>query len=141
MKGVTLWEPSASLMDFGLKKIETRSWKTFYRGPLLIHAAVKKVERGYAPMLLRRAGVKPPPDWPMHSYFPYGCVLAIVDLVDCVETERLSPGTPERFFGDYSPGRFGWVTANLRRIRPVIPWKGAQGLWDVPPQLREKIDA
>lgn len=34
MKAVTLWQPWASLVAAGVKRIETRSWKTSYRGPL-----------------------------------------------------------------------------------------------------------
>jgi hypothetical protein len=42
IKAVSLWEPWASLMRTGAKTIETRSWFTSYRGPLLICAAKKK---------------------------------------------------------------------------------------------------
>jgi hypothetical protein len=41
MKAVSLWQPFASLIYTGAKKIETRSWPTNYRGPLAIHAARK----------------------------------------------------------------------------------------------------
>ena len=36
---ITLTQPWATLVAIGAKKIETRSWATKYRGPLLIHAA------------------------------------------------------------------------------------------------------
>ncbi len=39
MKALTLTQPWASLVAIGAKRIETRSWKTAYRGPLAIHAA------------------------------------------------------------------------------------------------------
>lgn len=39
MKVITIWQPWASLIVLGHKKIETRGWATKYRGPLLIHAA------------------------------------------------------------------------------------------------------
>ncbi|NLE60710.1 MAG: ASCH domain-containing protein, partial [Planctomycetes bacterium] len=39
MKALSLWEPWASLMRCGAKTIETRSWYTSYRGPLLICGA------------------------------------------------------------------------------------------------------
>lgn len=39
MKAISLWQPHASLMQTGAKQIETRSWKTNYRGPLLICSA------------------------------------------------------------------------------------------------------
>ena len=41
-KVLTLHQPWASLVALGVKTIETRSWSTQYRGPLAIHAAVKR---------------------------------------------------------------------------------------------------
>lgn len=42
MKALTLWQPWASLLACGAKKYETRGWETKYRGPIAIHAAIKK---------------------------------------------------------------------------------------------------
>ncbi len=39
MKALTLTQPWATLVAIGAKCIETRSWRTSYRGPLAIHAA------------------------------------------------------------------------------------------------------
>ena len=39
MKALTLTQPWATLVAIGAKRIETRSWRTSYRGPLAIHAA------------------------------------------------------------------------------------------------------
>ena len=39
MKALTLTQPWASLVACGAKTIETRSWRTPYRGPVAIHAA------------------------------------------------------------------------------------------------------
>jgi hypothetical protein len=40
-KVLTLHQPWATLVALGVKTIETRSWSTNYRGPLLIHAGVR----------------------------------------------------------------------------------------------------
>lgn len=40
MRGLSLTEPWATLVAIGAKKIETRSWGTDYRGPIVIHASV-----------------------------------------------------------------------------------------------------
>ena len=39
MKVLSLQEPWASLIKENIKHIETRSWKTNYRGELFIHAS------------------------------------------------------------------------------------------------------
>ena len=46
MKAFTLTQPWASLIALLLKTFETRSWKTKYRGPLLIHAS-RQVDQGF----------------------------------------------------------------------------------------------
>ena len=43
MKALTLYQPYATAIALGLKKYETRSWATSYRGPLAIHTSVKKL--------------------------------------------------------------------------------------------------
>ena len=42
MKVLSIKEPFASLISLGIKKIETRSWKTNYKGEIYIHASLTK---------------------------------------------------------------------------------------------------
>ncbi len=34
----------------------------------------------------------------------------------------------EKEYGDYRPGRFAWLTRNLRPLKQPLDWKGGQGL-------------
>ena len=45
MKVLSLIEPYATLIVEKKKKIETRSWKTNYRGELYIHASLTKMAK------------------------------------------------------------------------------------------------
>ena len=45
MKALTIIEPWASLIAEKKKFIETRSWKTSYKGELYIHASSKKIKK------------------------------------------------------------------------------------------------
>ena len=47
MKVLSLTEPYATLIKKGVKTIETRSWKTNYRGKLYIHASSTRIPREY----------------------------------------------------------------------------------------------
>ena len=47
MKVLSLQEPWASLIKENVKHIETRSWKTSYRGKLYIHASSTKIPKEY----------------------------------------------------------------------------------------------
>jgi activating signal cointegrator 1 len=40
MKAISIHQPWASLITFGAKRLEARSWHTPYRGPILIHASI-----------------------------------------------------------------------------------------------------
>ena len=39
MKAISLLQPWATLVSIGAKRVETRSWRTDYRGPIAIHAS------------------------------------------------------------------------------------------------------
>ena len=42
---LSLWQPWASMIAVGLKRHETRSWETSYRGLLAIHAAKRPIPK------------------------------------------------------------------------------------------------
>lgn len=133
MRALSLLQPWASLVEVGAKKIETRSWKTSYRGTLLIHASMSRKRLGVLTMYpwlgkpLVAAGYR------AEDSVPFGAVVAVCDLVDCVPiTKNLWPldlSPQEEEYGDYSAGRFAWKLANVRRLKKPIPYKGALGLW------------
>lgn len=138
MKALTLWQPWASLIAWGEKQYETRSWPTSHRGLLAIHAG-KQSEiaellalNSFYPEAFARHGFSP--DVPL----PAGVMLCIVRLVDCCKTENLTrnalPGLrisqAEEMFGDYSSGRFAWKMEIVEVFNEPIPARGAQGLWD-----------
>ncbi|RYX84273.1 ASCH domain-containing protein [bacterium] len=159
MKAISLWQPWASLIAIGAKRVETRGWSTSYRGPLAIHAAKNTSQLDYCTLpsflnALHGAGMWQIPDTITSTFsersivaayhkltikqklqwlpLPLGAVVAIVDLVDCVPTETLAPklSLDETAFGNYTRGRFGWVLENVRKIEPV-PYRGAQGFFTV----------
>lgn len=138
MKALSLWQPWATLIAIGAKQYETRSWATAYRGPLVIHAA--KSNEGLAcisqpPFRLALAGQH----WNHVNDIPRGVALCIVDLVDCIRTEKLHSylSEQERAFGDYSDGRYAWSLINVRPFNAPIPMRGAQGLFDCTVPLDE----
>lgn len=138
IKAITLFNPWATLMAMGLKKIETRSWATHYRGPLAIHAGLNRKFVGgkFLTGLCQRNLCL------LHQRLVFGAIVAIVLLTDCVRiTYPLSE--PDREYnpyricarneielGDYRVGRYMWITQFQKRIEPPILARGAMGLWD-----------
>ena len=131
MKAISLWQPCASLMAAGIKTIETRSWSTSYRGPLLICAA-KHTE--WDTFLYRHVKTSPEIVAFLKSHaggYPEGVALAVVDLYDVNRTEATFPTTLERALGKYTPQRFAWLTRNCRPLAKPIPVRGRQRLFNV----------
>ena len=145
MRALSLTQPWASLVALGVKKIETRGFPTSHRGPLAIHATREKprwsddaevraaidaalAHHGYE----TSAGLLRPSD----LLLPRSAVLATCVLAACVSTdgdvsEALAHSEPaEPLFGDWSPGRWLWLLADVVRFpRPVL-CRGALGLWE-----------
>lgn len=157
MKALTLTQPWASFVAHGAKRIETRSWRTNYRGLLAIHAA-----KGFpaecrdlcwtSPFFeaLHGHGYFPPAPAegePPTVLLPRGGIVAVVTLEDVVKTETIEPLFKtgrflphERAFGDYTPGRFGWLfSPTVLRLAVPVPCRGALGLWDISPGLERLI--
>ncbi len=146
MKALTLTQPWAQLVAIGAKKIETRSWRTDYTGPLAIHAAkgFPADARELASCRLVLDPMRPyfRDDIPMLKQYPLGAVVAICRLKACVPTEVLDPGDTvfsvsvqklsdqEIQFGDFSRGRWGWLLEDIKMLPTPIPAKGALGLWE-----------
>jgi activating signal cointegrator 1 len=128
---------------------------------LAVHAA-KKWDRALAEMCLRPPFREALRDFgvPPHGHsccearragwaLPFGSVVGLVRLVGCYRTDWLEHGRAEKSlplkgelsdqelaFGDYSPGRFGWVCDAFGPLTP-IPLRGMQGVfsWDAPPEI------
>ena len=134
MKTISLLQPWASLVVMGAKTIETRSWQTAYRGPLLIHASRS-----------RKAGAlrhQPPFNQyiPAFDDLPFGAIIGSVTLKEIVPIEHLHLSVEkldaltleEKAFGDYK-GRYAWLFADPLPLEPPIPISGALRLWDYRP--------
>ncbi|MFA4826593.1 MAG: ASCH domain-containing protein [Methanoregula sp.] len=132
IKAISIWQPWASLIAVVAKKFETRSWKTNYRGPLLICAAKKPFNSFHFSATFVDAAQKALP-YPIGGYqIPYGKAVAIADLTACLTTFNYQTDWIglEATFGDFSLGRYAWKLENVRAIKP-FPVKGRQGLFDV----------
>lgn len=140
MKALTLWQPWASLVALGEKRIETRCWSTKYRGPLAIHAAAKTpaflgesrhTERfitELADVLNVRTSQVPE----AVAKLPRAAVLCIVELRSIEETMRCREILCERekIFGNYEDGRYAWEMEMAQKLETPIPAKGNRLLWN-----------
>lgn len=129
LRCLTLHEPWATAITAGYKTYETRSWRTHYRGLLAIHAG-QTVDR----WMHAEADIR-------HPYFPVlspGKILCVVTLTSCGVIVNSAMGD-ERFWGDWTLGRFGWRLDDVHALTEPIPAIGHQGLWSPDPDLYRTI--
>jgi hypothetical protein len=156
MKAISLWQPWATAIALGSKRIETRSWATAYRGPLAIHAAkrcVKAELRTYSHLSFWQGALNrgADPSDPLWDVLPFGAIVAVARLVDVSRTETFTsaeldaPRLPEgrgyiaswteRQLGDFGAGRFGWILAEVEPLPEPIVYRGGRMLFEVPDEL------
>ena len=125
MKVITIKQPFASLIANGIKEYEFRTWKTKYRGKLLIQASKginKKAMKKFEMYNLK---------------YPTGCILAICDLTDCIkiddEARKMLLAKNDIVYNhicnDKSYDGYGFKLENVKRIEPIYV-SGKLGLWD-----------
>lgn len=126
MKVISIKEPFATLIMNGNKKIETRSWKTNYRGELYIHASGKSLAKEF----LDDNIIDLIKDMDMN----FGNIICKVNLVDCIYMdeefiEKIKKNKIEYICGLYEVGRYAWIFDNIELIYP-IPAKGKLNIWN-----------
>ena len=128
MKVLTIKEPFATLIKNKVKYIETRSWKTNYRGELYIHAGLAKLSKE----VKNRKGLS---ELYNEDELKYGFIICKCNLVDCIYmTEEFIKQEKEKnlnnfIAGRYEVGRYAWVLDNIELIDPIQA-KGQLGIWN-----------
>ena len=129
MKVLSITEPYATLIRNGIKKIETRSWKTNYRGELYIHASSTKIPKEYK----ENQDVM---DLVSINELNFGNIICSCNLVDCIEMtdefiEKIKKNKNEYVCGIYENGRYAWILDNIQVLNNPIPAKGHLGIWNM----------
>ena len=134
-RALTLYQPFASLIVSGAKKIETRSWTPpgwLIGRRIAIHAGRHTVDlpRNIYPeyniTLDRVLGT----DW--RETIPNGVIVATAFLASArpMNSPADFPTDPdELLFGEYELGRWMWDLEDVQPLDPPVPATGHQGLW------------
>lgn len=151
MKALTICQPFAALImlsddDDQAKRVENRTWETLYRGPLLIHAGKSRSwlevsDDGY---------------WDTKYHLPlpgmaFGAIVGVCQLSACVHSlmtdsvqyKSAMKKWPWLAWHEHAElGGFWWILRECRRFAQPIPYRGQQGLFDVPNDVvREAMEA
>ena len=129
MKVLSLTEPCATLIKEKKKLVETRSWKTDYRGELYIHASATSI----------------PKDWKEDKKFMslvdniplnFGYIVCKCNLVDCIYmtkdyVENMKKNNHQEYIcGKYEEGRYAWILEDIIPLENPIKAKGQLNIWN-----------
>ena len=112
LKAISLKQPWANLVASGKKTIETRKWKTPYRGDVVICSSKKP------------------------SIEPAGYALCVVELYDI---EPMKKEHEAKACIKIYPGAYSWFLRNIRPLVPPIPVKGKLGLYNLSGSAKKRI--
>ena len=135
MRALTVRQPWAWAIIHGGKDVEnrTRNLAGAHRGPIAIHAG-KTWAAGAVEWMLTALGIRVP------ACLASGAIIGVVELVDVhrAHTAECSDDPWGRCseWAEWSdldnPVICHLVLANPRPLAKPIPWRGRQGLWNLP---------
>jgi hypothetical protein len=156
MKVISLWQPWASLwVTEGAKRFETRGWSTDYRGEVAVAATAAVPRIVWASLgdqtraaLYRHLGIAQHPGHFIDDLkrLPRSAIVGVVTVSGMIST-NMPDGLPyifgfnpnERYFGNYAPNRWAWDTSKRVKLKRPIPFKGGQGLRNLPVEIEAQI--
>lgn len=119
MKALSVKQPYATLIVEGEKTVEVRSWKTDYRGDILIVSSSRPAYKH---------GEEDMPD---------GVLVGIVELVDIVplEQKHLYDAYMEGLSDDEIKGLYAWILEKPAKFDTYLPMKGKLRLFEIPAHM------
>ncbi|MEG0994604.1 MAG: ASCH domain-containing protein [Bacilli bacterium] len=125
MKVITIKQPFATLIAQGYKEYEFRTWKTKFRGEILIHAG-KSIDK----VAMKRFAF-------LNLDYPLGSIIARATITDCIKIDEemrklLTKKDSLVYYGiidDPNWNGFGFKLENIVKIKPINT-KGKLSLWD-----------
>lgn len=136
MKVLSIRQPWASIIISGYKSYEFRSWKTNFRGKVLIHAS-KDVETEYLSRF-ESLGLE----------YPTSAILGSVEITDCVEVtgdleDKLICENEIVYGATRGRAGYGFKVENVTKFSEVIPANGELGFWEYlePEEVFKKMDS
>ena len=127
MKVLTIKEPWASLIVQGFKKYEFRSWKTNYRGKVLIHAGKSRDD--------------------LSKFNEYDLDLSSSEIIgeayitDCIfvseEFDKKLRKCDRIVYGHNHVGFYAFKLENVKKYTKKIKYRGQLGIWNYSENVQE----
>ncbi len=124
MKVITIKQPWATLIVEGYKRFEFRSWKTNYRGDILIHAG-KGIDKEAMERLKKY----------LPDEIPLGKIIGKATLIDCIPMSKdfadmLAKENNDIYTTHSFSRNYGFKLENVEKLDNPIEIRGQLGLWN-----------
>lgn len=137
-KCLSVRQPWAWAIIKGYKTPENRTWKTAYRGPLLIHAGKSIDHCGIETIKIDE---KLPTGIIMPNHLVTGCIIGSVTLEDVISVCDLTASQRrDRRISEWATGPYCWILSNPIEFINPIPYKGALRLFNVQEEVLQCKD-
>ncbi|XP_044501567.1 uncharacterized protein LOC123222712 [Mangifera indica] len=139
---LTMHQPWASLLVYGIKRIEGRSWPAPVRGRLWIHAASKvpeeatiKAMEDFYREIYALNGIN---DLKFPRHYPVSRLLGCVEVVGCVKREEAANWEvlPEGVRLE-AQTEFCWLCENPQKLLIPFEMRGYQGVYNLEKKIYE----
>ena len=125
MKTLTIKQPYASLIKEKIKEYEFRTWKTNYRGEILIHAG-KSIDKKTLNKFQN-----------YNIEYPYGCIIAKATITDCIKVtdefrkilKKINPIVYEKIIKNKEWSGYAFKLENIVPIESIEA-KGKLSFWE-----------
>lgn len=133
MKTLTIKNPWATLIVEGLKEYEFRSYKTNYRGKILIHTS--KVDDKKSINKFKKYNLN----------YRHGAIIGEATLTDCILVDKefdnkLKEIDPDVYRSNHFKKTYAWKLENIKKYDKPIYAKGNLGLWNYEEKSYEEIE-
>lgn len=123
MKVISIKQPWASLIIEGYKEYEFRTWKTKYRGKILIHASKTIDKKSFDKFK----------DYNIKEY-PLGKIIGESYITDCIEVNDEFKNDlikkDKIVYGTINAGEYAFKLEKTKKLTSLIEINGKLGLWD-----------
>ena len=133
LKCLSLKQPYAELVAAGRKTIETRTWKTNFRGKFLIHAS-KTIDKDSSDILNIDC-----------NKLTRGAVIGLAFLYDVKKYSAKQDFVADKdkhFSSSFSETKYGFLLKDAKKLNKPIPLAGKLGFFEVKESIiwEQKID-
>jgi ASCH domain len=124
VKAISIKQPWTFFITHGTKRVENRSWNTYYRGLVLLHAGLQHDREAMRTLKI-----------PAGADLYTGGLVGVANLVDCLRIEAFEATDQQ----EWAFGPWCLLLRDVRAFSNPVAFPGMLGFFDVPEEIMKQI--